>query len=94
MVQVPSRKVEAEAMVRSRAWREGYAGFRRGDNARFIERGTKALAYEYGRLTAAYLKGENAPLPWVSETRPLPDRYVGFFAEALLHCIQETASQN
>ena len=90
MVQIPSHLVDAEAMVRSRAWREGYASVRRGENARFIDRGTKALAYEYGRLTAAHLKGRGAPLPWIAERRPLPDRHLDYLAGALLRCIVET----
>ena len=86
MSQVKDRLVTAEAMVRSRAWREGYASCCRGEGAEFMERGTKALSYEYGRLTAAYLKGEGQPVPWVSERRPLPDRLTPYFARALMEC--------
>jgi hypothetical protein len=86
MSQVKDRLVTAETMVRSRAWREGYASCRRGDDADFMHRGTKALSYEYGRLTAAYLKGEGQPVPWGSERRPLPDRLAPYFARALIEC--------
>jgi len=86
MSQTQDRWVQARAMVRSRAWRAGYASARRGEDAQFMDRGTKALAYEYGRLTAAWLRGEGQLLPWVSERRPLPDYLVRYMAEALMDC--------
>lgn len=91
MSQVRDRRVLATEMVRSRAWRAGYAACRRGENARFLERGSKALAYEYGRLTAAWLIGEGRGLPWISERRPLPERLVHDMAAALLDCAAAAA---
>jgi len=76
-------------MVRSRAWREGYASYRRGDPAEFVERGTKALSYEYGRLTAAYLHGKGRVMPWISDRRPLPERLVPYMAHALIECAED-----
>jgi len=55
-----------------------------------IERETKALAYEYGRLTAAYLKGKGRPVPWISDHRPLPDYHVPYLASALHEYVQAT----
>src|SRR6056297_151550 len=92
MSQTQDRWVQARAMVRSRAWRAGYASARRGEDAQFMERGTKALAYEYGRLTAAWLRGEGQLLPWVSERRPLPDYLVRYMAEALMDCVTASAT--
>src|SRR6056297_1166842 len=87
MSQTQDRWVQARAMVRSRAWRAGYASARRGEDAQFMDRGTKALAYEYGRLTAAWLRGEGQLLPLISERRPLPDYLVRYMAEALMACV-------
>ena len=73
-------------MVRSRAWRQGYESFRLGQPPEFIGRGTKSLAYEYGRLTAAFLSGQGQRLRRVSTTRPINEHYVPQFADALMQC--------
>jgi len=86
MTQVKHKLIEAEAMVRSYAWREGYASARRGDPPDFVHRGRRTLSYEYGRLTAAYLRGQGREVPWIMSHRPLPERLVPYFAEALLEC--------
>lgn len=86
MPQLRDHLVTAEAMVRSRAWRQGYESFRLNQPPEFIGRGTKSLAYEYGRLTAAFLLGEGERLRRVSTTRPINDHYVPHFADALMQC--------
>lgn len=91
MTQVRDHWVTAEDMVRSRAWRQGYESFRLGDAPEFDGRGRKSLAYEYGRLTAAYLQGRGQHLRRVSPARPLNEHYVPDLAVALTRCLEENA---
>ena len=70
-------------MVRSKAWRMGYESCRLGEPPEYLGPRAKALAYEYGRLTAAYLEGEGVRLKRVTPTRPVNDAYVPHLAEAL-----------
>lgn len=84
MPQVNDTRIPPEAMVRSRAWRMGYESCRLGQPPEFIPRGDKTLAYEYGRLTAAFLKGEEAPLPRVPVARPTREDLVPRLARALM----------
>jgi hypothetical protein len=70
MTQIADTIVSAEAMVRSRAWREGYESFRLRLPPDYAHRGRHTLAYEYGRQTAAWLKGRDEPLPRVPANRP------------------------
>ena len=81
-------------MVRSRAWREGYESFRRGKDPAFIGPRSKSLAYEYGRLTAAYLAGRGQRLDRVPTTRPLYNAYLPQLTDALLRCVDELESAN
>lgn len=87
MTQLRETPVTAEAMVRSRAWREGYESFRLGETPRFVGRGDKTLAYEYGRLTAAYLRGQGVFLVRLPVARPLGDLHVPRLAAALMACV-------
>lgn len=70
-------------MIRSRAWRQGYESFRLGKEPEYLGPRAKALAYEYGRLTAAYLQGQGIQLKRVTPTRPVNDAYVPHLAAAL-----------
>lgn len=83
MAQIRNHWVTARDMVRSRAWREGYESFRLGEPPDYAARGPKALAYEYGRLTAACMKGEGQTLRRVSPRRPVNEHYVPALAAAL-----------
>ena len=83
MVQLRNHWVTAHDMVRSRAWREGFDSYRRGAPPDYGARGPKALAYEYGRLTAAYLEGQGLRLRPVSARRPVNPHDVPALAEAL-----------
>lgn len=83
MSQLTNRWVRAEDMVRSRAWREGFESLRLGQVPEFMGRGSRALAYEYGRQTAAMLLGEGARLPLVSARRPVVEAHVPRLAAAL-----------
>lgn len=83
MVQLRNHWVTARDMVRSRAWREGYESFRRGAPPDYGARGPKALAYEYGRLTAASMQGEGQRLRLVSARRPVNAHDLPALAQAL-----------
>ncbi|MEL7252561.1 MAG: hypothetical protein AAGL23_00195 [Pseudomonadota bacterium] len=83
MAQLYSYWVRPEDMIRSRAWRMGYESYRLGEAPDYLGPRAKALAYEYGRLTAAYLKGEGVRLKRVTPTRPVNDAYVPDLAAAL-----------
>ena len=85
MTQHRDNWVAARDMVRSRAWREGYESFRRGDDPAFGAHGRRSLAYEYGRLSAAYLRARGAQLPMVSTMRPVNEHYLPQFVDALMH---------
>ena len=92
MMQARDHFVTAKDMVRSHAWRAGYESFRRGEPPEYQGRGSKSLAYEYGRLTAAYLQGQGQQLIRVSTTRPIIEHYVPEFADALLRCVDLEAN--
>ena len=79
--------ITARDMVRSRAWRHGYEDFRRGAALDYAGHRSKTLAYEYGRLTAAYLQSEGHRLVRVSPTRPINEAYVRALTSALLGCL-------
>jgi len=83
MTQLLNHWVTAEDMVRSRTWREGYESFRLGQPPVFGTHGSKSLAYEYGRLAAAFLRGQDQHLVRVSTTRPINEHYVRQLADAL-----------
>lgn len=83
MSQIRDRMVMAEAMVRSRAWREGFESFRLGDQPEYLDRGRQSLAYEYGRLTAAYLAGRGERLPRIPTGRRPCDHVVTRLARTL-----------
>lgn len=87
MAQLVNNWVTARDMVRSRAWRTGYESFRLGRAPEFTGRRSKVLAYEYGRLTAAYLKGQGAQLRRMSPDRPVNEHYVPAMAQALLQAM-------
>lgn len=91
MPQLIDNWISPEEMVRSRAWREGYESFRRGEPPVFSGRGAKSLAYEYGRQTAAYLRGRGERLLPVPTTRPLYSPYVPPLAAALRDCLASEA---
>ncbi len=86
MSQLHSRWVTAEDMIRSRAWRAGFESYRLGEPPRFTGQGAKSLAYEYGRQTAAYLRGQGDALPRITAARPVPDHHLPRLATALLAC--------
>ena len=86
MTQLRDNWIGAQDMVRSRAWREGYESYRRGEPPGFSGRRSQVLAYEYGRLTAAFLKGEGEQLLRVSPYRPVNRHYVPYLAAALTRC--------
>ncbi len=86
MTQLSDHWVTAEAMVRSGAWRQGFEDFRMGRPPRFEGRGAKALAYEYGRLTAAHLCGQGRPLPRIAATRAVPAHHLPDLVRALMDC--------
>lgn len=86
MPQVANNWITAQDMVRSRAWRHGYEDFRRGAPLDYSGHRSKALAYEYGRLTAAYLRSRGWQLIRISTTRPISDVYVPDLAAALVEC--------
>ena len=88
MPQLKDNRVTAEAMVRSRAWRLGYESYRLGQDPEFITRGDKTLAYEYGRLTAAFLKGRGTSLPRIPPARPTREDLVPAMANALWACVR------
>ncbi|WWR46497.1 hypothetical protein RZ517_17295 [Roseovarius sp. S88] len=90
MVQIQSMQVTAKDMVRSRVWREGYESYRRGQPPVFGEHGHKTLAYEYGRLVAAYLCGKGHRLVHVQTTRPLYEPHAEVFAQALEEILSES----
>ncbi|MEM7073513.1 MAG: hypothetical protein AAGA28_18340 [Pseudomonadota bacterium] len=71
-------------MVRSRAWRRGYESFRLGEPPSFDGHRSKCLCYEYGRLTAALMRGEGQQLLLISARRPMFDGYVPSLVDALL----------
>ena len=83
MAQLRNHWIEAQDMVRSRAWRQGFEAFRRGEPLDYAGPRTKSLAYEYRRLTAAYLTGQGRQLRWVTSTRPVNEHYVPELAAAL-----------
>ena len=83
MTQVFNHWVSAEDMVRSRIWREGYESYRLGQKPIYGGYGRKALAYEYGRLVAAHLRGRGHRLIRVQTTRPMYEPYVPVFVDAL-----------
>ncbi len=83
MAQLYSYWVRPEDMVRSKAWRLGYESFRLGKPPDYLGPRAKALAYEYGRLTAAYLQGQGHHLRRVTPTRPVNEAYVLDLAAAL-----------
>ncbi len=70
-------------MVRSRAWRQGYESYRKGEAPDFAGRGRRALAYEYGRLTAALLSSEGQSLHRVSAARPVNPHHLPGLVRAL-----------
>ena len=78
--------ITARDMVRSRAWRHGYEAFRLGKPLDYDGHRSKALAYEYGRLTAAFLKSQGRQLIRISTTRPICEAHVPALAEALILC--------
>ena len=86
MTQLRETTVTPEAMVRSRAWRLGYESYRLKEEPSFVGRGDKTLAYEYGRLTAAYLQGKGEFLNRLPVARPLPEHLVPRYADALRAC--------
>lgn len=86
MPQLQNNWVTEEAMVRSRAWRTGYESFRLGQPPEYAGHGSGALAYEYGRLTAAYLRGQGLQLRRLPTSRPVNDHYVPQLAKALSRC--------
>ena len=86
MPQFHNNWVSARDMVRSRAWRHGYEDFRLGAPLVFSGHRSKALAYEYGRLTAAYLQSCGQQLIRISTTRPISEVYVPDLAKALEQC--------
>lgn len=88
MPQLRDHWVTAEDMVRSRAWRAGYESYRLGQPPEFTGRRSQSLAYEYGRLAAAYLQAEGQQLLRVSTTRPINEHYVPQLAEALVRCLE------
>jgi len=92
MPQVHNNWITAQDMVRSRAWRYGYEDFRLGAPLDFAGHRSKALAYEYGRLTAAYLKSRGKQLIRISTTRPISETYVPGLAEALVQCSKLNAA--
>ncbi len=83
MTQRRNNWVSARDMIRSRAWREGYESFRLGKPPEFGAHGRKSLAYEYGRLSAAFIRSKGQQLPRVSATRPLNEHYVPQLVRAL-----------
>ena len=87
MAQLRDNWITAQDMVRSRAWREGYESFRLGDPLDYAGPRSKTLAYEYGRLTAAYLQSQGARLRRVPAHRPLNEHYLPELAEALLAAV-------
>lgn len=84
MAQLRDNWISAQDMVRSRAWREGYEAFRRGEPLDFAGPKSKTLAYEYGRFTAAYLKAEGERLPLITSRRPINEAHVDRMAAAML----------
>ena len=88
MTQFRDNWITAQEMVRSRAWRYGYEDFRLGAPLDFSGHRSKALAYEYGRLTAAFLKSEGRQLIRISTTRPISETLVPELVEALIECVQ------
>jgi hypothetical protein len=80
-------------MVRSRAWRLGYESFRLGHEPDYLGPRAKALAYEYGRLTAAYMQGQGVHLKRVTPTRPVNDAYVPDLARALEQAVVVSAAR-
>ncbi len=89
MTQHASHWITAKDMVRSRAWRQGYESFRKGEPPAYDGRRSKCLAYEYGRLTAAHLTSQGVQLVRVSPLRPVNEAYVPDLARALLDCVGE-----
>lgn len=87
MTQTQDNWVTAQNMVRSRAWRYGYEDFRLGAPFAFSGHRSKALAYEYGRLTAAFLRSRGERLMRLSTKRPLATIYVPQLAKALMECM-------
>lgn len=92
MAQFRNNWITAQDMVRSRAWRYGYEDFRLGARLDFEGHRTKALAYEYGRLTAAFLKSQGRQLIRISTTRPISEVYVPDLTHALIDCVQSFAA--
>lgn len=92
MSQHRSNWIGAQDMVRLRAWRYGYEAFRLGLPLEYSGRRSKALAYEYGRLTAAFLKSQGRPLLRISTTRPISEVYVKDLAKALTQCMRAQRS--
>ncbi|MEM8774997.1 MAG: hypothetical protein AAGF53_08180 [Pseudomonadota bacterium] len=85
MPQIRDTKVTPQDMVRSRSWRIGYESFRKGEKPEFDGHRSKCLSYEYGRLTAAWMRSEGQQLLQVPTTRPIYDAYVPHLADALMH---------
>lgn len=88
MAQLRDHWVDAEHMVRSRAWREGYESYRLGRPHDFSGPKSRALAYEYGRFTAAWLKAKGAHLPRITPMRPMNDAYVRPMARSMLEALE------
>ncbi len=76
-------------MVRSRSWREGYESYRLGQTPDYGAYRRQALAYEYGRLVAAFLHGRNGRLVRVQTTRPVNEHYVPAFVDVLTQVLGE-----
>lgn len=87
MPQIIDNLVSPQDMVRSRSWRVGYESYRRGKDPEFDGHRSKCLAYEYGRLTAAWLRSEGQQLLQIPVNRPLYDPYIPHLAEALLKTV-------
>ncbi len=93
MAQLYSYWIRPEDMVRSRAWRMGYESFRLGKEPDYLGPRAKALAYEYGRLTAAYLQGQGVQLKRVTPTRPVNDAYIPHLSDALEQAVVASAAR-
>lgn len=90
MTQLRNHWVTPEEMVRSRAWREGYESFRLRQAPEFGSHGNKSLAYEYGRLVAAFIRGQGHHLVRVQTQRPMYENLVPRFVKALEQVLDES----
>ncbi len=91
MTQLRNHWITAQDMVRSRSWREGYESYRLGQPPIYGVYRRKALAYEYGRLVAAFLHGRDGRLVRVQTTRPVNEHYIPIFVDALKQIVGEDA---